>query len=198
LPVGSSAKITFGSVTSAYAQTGEEPGVVEEQLSERRLRLGVMPSVVQVMNGSGSGSVLGLGLGVSYGLSSQWALTGAFVQGFTTGGDFLFSEFEARVTYAITGALVSYNRQVQVDGNTLYSYEEQGRGGFRAQLLSGEYLFTTSLVVLPFLGFGGAVFYEFPSRSAWNYQLGLRGDIAIGDRQTLILPQLVGGVSFCF
>ncbi len=174
---------------------------VDNDLTAKRVHLTVSPELVQVVGTSGAGGSflgMGLGVGVLYGLTDRWGVSAGARQVFDTSGNFLFTDFDARLTMALTGSLVMQKRSVSVSEKNLYEYEESYRGGFRAQVSAARYLFTTSVAVVPYSGFGASAYYEFPTRTSLNYLAGVRADMAVGNSQTLLIPQLFGGVALCF
>jgi hypothetical protein len=197
---GISAILLCAGVLHAGAAKASER--IDEHESLERFRVTVAPEFVQVSSPNKADALMGAGLGASfqYGLSNSWAIGAGLRQAVSMDANalFLYTEFDARVTFALTGSLVLKRREISVGGQRVYEFEERSSGGLRIQGTAAQYLFNTSVNVMPFSGVGGAAFYEFPSSSSYNYVAGVRMDGVSNGKQTLYPLQFFAGVAFWF
>jgi len=182
----------------AHAEEAESSGAIREEIEFKRLRFGLIPEVTQVtINGV---NLMGYGAGAYaiHALSDSWALSGGLRQSFTlTGGlGALFTEFNFRLVYAITGSLLVQRTSLFHSGERVYQATDYTRGGIRAQLSANQYLFNGSQNVVPFSGIGFAVSYELPSRNQYSFTFGAKYDLLSNGKLLLTPIQIFGGVLF--
>ena len=197
------ARIALGLIAAIgiFSEISHAEVRIEEKTQVDRTRFSVAPEYVNVPSpiaGKAALNGVGFNAAIQYGLSRSWGLGAGVRQAFTSSADAMFTEFDLRLTFAITGSLILKKRGATLEGQNVYDFEERNRGGLRAQLVTAEYLFNTSTQVVPYSGIGFSTYYELPSNSSWNIIAGARLDLVSNGKQSISPVQIFGGVAFWF
>lgn len=169
-----------------------------------RLTFLVLPEYMTVANKLTGKTLsgLGIGLGALYAFSEKWGLALNVRQSFSMSDGFsnLFTAFDLRATYAITGDLMGQKRDVTMEGSSVYEESQVAASGLRAQFCVNEYLFNSSVAAVPFPGFGIALYYEFAASGAGRpgYVIGGRYDRVSNGTVTIEPKAFFAGLSFRF
>jgi len=107
-----------------------------------------------------------------------------------------FTSIDVRATYALTGKLISTEKQYFIHEQKFASVVDQGIEGFRVSFIVGQFFFSGLQNVIPFSSFGASAFYEFPSSTNVSWVAGLRGDLMFNSSQGFYPVQVYGGIRF--
>ena len=189
-------------VPMARAASDTDPVSMDEQTAQKRFSLAGALGYISLHNAVTGRSITGATVGIlpSYALSKDWAAGVSIGQSFSlsSGNAGVFTAFEAKMLYALTGSLIAEESAVSLGGSRVMKKDDYNLGGLRLSLGLTQYLFNGTVSAIPFTGVAFAGYYEFASRTAQSYFVGLRVDRLGNGTITLTPYQGFFGISFRF
>lgn len=164
---------------------------IKTESVEKKVRFGISTGITVLSYIGTPANGAGAGVSIQYAISEKWGLKTSFNQAFyLTGFAPLYSEFDIRAVYALTGSLISKKENLFLGKEQVLKTEEYSSGGWRLEAQSDIYFFSSISSVIPFTGIGFGASYEFPSTNETNYNAGIRMDFISSSKVNLNPIQL--------
>ncbi|MFM8270045.1 MAG: hypothetical protein ACKN9V_07635 [Pseudomonadota bacterium] len=145
-------------------------------------------------------TVSGVGIqgNINVGLSERFGLGVSLGHALTIPASTLFIQIGLEAKWALTGTLYSKVNTVQSENKSILKSESGKSGGIRLHGFIHEYIVNRNYLTKRYSGIGAALSYEFPSRTNLVFRLGLRGDYAFRENDSLLALQAFGGAGLRF
>lgn len=165
-----------------------------------RVSLAVTPEYITFSNAGKTINGTALGLGVSYGYWDRFGFGARLSQAFYVSAGLwpIYTAIELRFVFALTGSLVQKSEIISMSGAEVYSAESENSGGFRFQLSASQFLFNSSVTVLPFSGMGGVLSYEYPIGHLISLTGGVGGEWLTSGKTTFTPIHVIAGLVLGF
>lgn len=109
--------------------------------------------------------------------AERWGAGLSSWQSFSLTGASVITSFDGRLTYALTGKMISIDKQTMIDSIPVSNVTDYDTSGFRAQLIAVQYYFNASANTVPYHGFGISAFYEHATNNRISWVGGARYDM---------------------
>ena len=173
---------------------------IEEVSKPNKMRMYAIGDYMMIPS-PGEGEDL-TGFGISFmgqvAFSEKIALNFSARQTFSLGGSAIVTGMDGRLTYAITGKLLTEDSKIEVGDKDVVISKDTDVSGFRVQVLASQFFFNASSNTVPYNGFGVTGYYEMSFQNSLSIIGGARYDLIYNNEFTTTPISGFAGIGISF